>query len=98
MQLNDVIKSLRCQSQRFRLSPATSPKIHPLKEYSLSFTAHSKRFCPLYFHHLQQCSLNSVLYIYSVPDFAIKILSSKNELETNKNNYILYPTLLLVFI
>jgi hypothetical protein len=26
----------------FRLSPATSPKIHPLREYSLSFTASSK--------------------------------------------------------
>jgi hypothetical protein len=44
-----------------RLSPATSPKFHPLKEYSLSFTAHSKFFCPLYLLNLQQCSLNLVL-------------------------------------
>jgi hypothetical protein len=38
----------------FRLSPAASPKFHPLKEYSLSFIAHSKRFCPLYLLSLQQ--------------------------------------------
>jgi hypothetical protein len=45
------------------LSPATSSKFHPLKVYSLSFTAHSKRFCSLYLHHLQQSSLNFILYI-----------------------------------
>jgi hypothetical protein len=43
-----------------RLSPAASPKFHPLKEYSLSFTEHSKRFCPLYILSLQQRPLNSV--------------------------------------
>jgi hypothetical protein len=44
----------------FRLSPAASPKFRPLKEYSLSFTEHSKRFCPLYILRLQQRPLNSV--------------------------------------
>jgi hypothetical protein len=34
------------------LTPAASPKFHPLKQYSLSFTAHSKRFCPLYLFSL----------------------------------------------
>jgi hypothetical protein len=53
-----------------RLSPATSPKFHPLKEYSLSFTAHSKKFHPLYLLHLQQRSLNFVLYISSSIFFA----------------------------
>jgi hypothetical protein len=51
------------RSYRVRLSPATSSKFHPLKEYSLSFTAHSKRFFSLYLHHLQQRSLNFILYI-----------------------------------
>jgi hypothetical protein len=49
-----------------RLSPATSPKFRPLKEYSLSFTEHSKRFHPLYFLHLQQRPLNSILYISKI--------------------------------
>jgi hypothetical protein len=44
-----------------RLSPATSPKFYPLKEYSLSFTAHFKRFYPLYLLSLQQHPLNSIL-------------------------------------
>jgi hypothetical protein len=43
-----------------RLSPAASPKFRPLKEYSLPFTEHSKRFCPLYILSLQQRPLNSV--------------------------------------
>jgi hypothetical protein len=49
----------------FRLSPATYSEFHPLKEYSLSFTAHSKRFHPLYLRHLQQRPLNFILYISS---------------------------------
>jgi hypothetical protein len=49
-----------------RLSPAASLKFHPLKEYSLSFTEHSKKFHPLNFLHLQQRSLNFILYIYSI--------------------------------
>jgi hypothetical protein len=48
-----------------RLSPATSSKIHPLKEYSLSFTEHFKRFHPLYLHQLQQRPLKFILYISS---------------------------------
>jgi hypothetical protein len=54
-----------------RLSPATSSKFHPLKEYFLSFTAHSKRFRPLYFLHLQQHPLNFVLYILYVYIFLL---------------------------
>jgi hypothetical protein len=49
-----------------RLSPATSSKFRPLKKYSLSFTEHSKRFHPLYFLHLQQRPLNSILYISKI--------------------------------
>jgi hypothetical protein len=49
-----------------RLSPATFSKFRTLKEYSLSFIVFSKRFRPLYFLHLQQRSLNLVLYIYSI--------------------------------
>jgi hypothetical protein len=41
-------------------SPAASPKFRPLKEYSLSFIEHSKRFCPLYILRLQQRPLNSI--------------------------------------
>jgi hypothetical protein len=52
---------MRC----LRLSPATSPKFHSLKEYSLSFTELSKRFGSLYFLHLQQRPLKSILYISS---------------------------------
>jgi hypothetical protein len=63
---SDVRKML---DQSIRLSPATSPKFHPLKEYSLSFTAHSKRLHPLYILLLQQHPLNLVLYIYSVTRF-----------------------------
>jgi hypothetical protein len=40
-----------------------SSKFDPLKEYSLSFTALSKRFRTLYLLHLQQYLLNSILYI-----------------------------------
>ena len=47
-------------AQLLRLSPAASPKFRPLKEYSLSFTEHSKRFCPLYILRLQQRPLNSI--------------------------------------
>jgi hypothetical protein len=43
-----------------RLSPTASPKFRPLKKYSLSFTEHSKRFCPLYILRLQQRPLNSI--------------------------------------
>jgi hypothetical protein len=53
--------------EQLRLSPATSPKFDPLKEYSLSFTALSKRLCTLYLLHLQQYPLNSILYYYSSP-------------------------------
>jgi hypothetical protein len=49
-----------------RLSLATSPKFHPLKEYFMSFTTHSKRFRPLYLFRLQQRPLNMILYIYSI--------------------------------
>jgi hypothetical protein len=59
-------------SRTFRLSPATSPKFDPLKEYSLSFTALSKRFCTLYL--LQQYPLNSILYINSVLDLTFYII------------------------
>jgi hypothetical protein len=48
-----------------RLSPAASPKFYPLKKYSSSLTTHFKRLCPLNLSHLQQCSLNFVLYISS---------------------------------
>jgi hypothetical protein len=48
---------------------AASPKFHPLKEYSMSFTAPYKRFYSLYFFRLQQRPLNLVLYIYSVTKF-----------------------------
>ena len=53
-------------SRILRLSPATSSKFGSLKEYSLSFTALSKKFCSLYLLHLQQRPLNSILYIYNV--------------------------------
>jgi hypothetical protein len=43
-----------------RLSPVASPKFRPLKEYSLYFTEHSKRLCPLYILRLQQRPLNYV--------------------------------------
>ena len=46
-----------------RLSPATSSKFYPLKEYSLSFTELSKIFHPLYLDFLQQRPLNFILYI-----------------------------------
>jgi hypothetical protein len=62
-----------CWNSPIRLSPATSPKFRPLKEYSLSFTTLSKRFCSLYFLHLQQCPLNFILYINSVPYFTFYI-------------------------
>jgi hypothetical protein len=58
----------------FRLSPATSSKFDPLKKYSLSFTALSKRFCTLYLLHLQQYPLNSILYINSVLDLTFYII------------------------
>lgn len=54
-----------CVSRRVRLFSATSSKFHPLKKYSLSFTASSKKFCPLYLLHLRQHPLKPVLYIYS---------------------------------
>jgi hypothetical protein len=56
---------MHVQLDIMRLSPATSPKFYPLKEYSLSFTEPSKKFRPLYLRQLQQRPLNSVLYIYS---------------------------------
>jgi hypothetical protein len=59
---------------RLRLSPATSPKFDPLKEYFLSFTTLSKRLCTLYLLHLQQYPLNSILYINSVLDLAFYII------------------------
>jgi hypothetical protein len=65
-----MVVCLGSRAQRsIRLSPATSPKFHPLKEYSVSFITHSKKLHPLYFQHLQQHSLKSVLYIYSVSRF-----------------------------
>jgi hypothetical protein len=51
-----------------------SPKFDPLKEYSLSFTAFSKRFCTLYLLYLQQYPLNSILYINSVLDLTFYII------------------------
>jgi hypothetical protein len=54
-----------------RPSPATSPKFHLLKKYSMSFTTLSKRFCTLYLLHLQQYPLNFILYINSVTIFDI---------------------------
>jgi hypothetical protein len=54
-----------------RLSPATSPKFHTLKEYSLSFTSLFKRFCTLYLLHLQQYPLNFTLYINNATRFDI---------------------------
>jgi hypothetical protein len=56
------------------LSPTTFPKFDPLKKYSLSFTALSKRFCTLYLLHLQQYPLNSILYINSVLDLTFYII------------------------
>jgi hypothetical protein len=46
---------------KLRLSLATSSKFHPLKEYSLSFIAYSKKVCSLYLQRLQQSSLNFIL-------------------------------------
>ena len=57
-----------------RLSPATSPKFYPLKEYFLSFIALYKRFCTLYLLHLQQYPLNFILYINSVLDLTFYII------------------------
>jgi hypothetical protein len=51
------------EKRTLRLSPATFSKFHLLKEYSLSFTEHSKKNYPLYLLHLQQHLLNFVLYI-----------------------------------
>jgi hypothetical protein len=62
-----------CCPVHLRLSPAASPKFHPLKEYSLSFIEHSKRFCPVYILSLQQRPLNSVPYSYSVNRFPFSI-------------------------
>jgi hypothetical protein len=64
----------RFEEQWLRLSPATSPKFYPLKEYSLSFTALSKRFCTLYLLHLRQYPLNSILYINIVLDLTFYII------------------------
>jgi hypothetical protein len=50
-------------TQGLRLSPATSSKFHPLKEYYLSFTDYFKRFRTLYFYSLQQRPLYLILYI-----------------------------------
>jgi hypothetical protein len=54
-----------------RLSPAMFPKFHHLKKYSLYITLFSKRLCPLYLLHLQQRSLNFILYINSGTRFGI---------------------------
>jgi hypothetical protein len=51
---------LKKEKVSLRLSPAASPKFRSLKEYSLSFTEHSKRFCPLNILSLQQRPPNSV--------------------------------------
>jgi hypothetical protein len=59
--------ALDCLQQR-------PPKFYPLKEYSLSFTALSKRLCTLYLLHLQQYPLNSILYINSVLDLTFYII------------------------
>jgi hypothetical protein len=69
VQRNEPVGSIR--RSLLRLSPAMSPKFHPLKEYSLVFTALSKRFYTLYLLHLQQYSLNFILYINSVIRFDI---------------------------
>jgi hypothetical protein len=91
-------KMLECwASDAVRLSPATSPKFHPLKEYSLSFTALSKRFCTLYLLHLQQYPLNFILYINSATRFDIlyyflPLVSTCTEIRTvyRAPPYILY--------
>jgi hypothetical protein len=62
----NLIQSSNMWYNIFRLSPVTSSKFRPLKEYSLSFTASSKKIRPLYLIHLQQHPLKPVLYIYSV--------------------------------
>jgi hypothetical protein len=49
----------QCRSM-LRLSPVIFSKFHSLKEYSLSFTAPSKRFRPLYLYPLQQRPLYQV--------------------------------------
>jgi hypothetical protein len=64
--VEQYICAVSLQVRVVRLSPAIYSKFHPLKEYSLSFTELSKRFHPLYLFHLQQRSLNSVLYTYSI--------------------------------
>jgi hypothetical protein len=56
------------------LSAAASSIFHLLKEYSLSFTALSKRFRHLYLHRLQQRSLNFVLYILFSMIFSMKLI------------------------
>jgi hypothetical protein len=62
-----MIATMKAEATQFQLtttmSPATSPKFYPLKEYSLSFTEPSKKFRSLYLRQLQQRPLNSVLYI-----------------------------------
>jgi hypothetical protein len=62
------------RANNLRLSSATSPKFDSLKEYSLSFTTLSKRFCTLYLLHLQQYPLNFILYINSVLDLTFYII------------------------
>jgi hypothetical protein len=42
------------------------PKIPPSKEISPDLYINSKKLYPLYLLSLQQCLLNSVIYIYSV--------------------------------
>jgi hypothetical protein len=59
---------------RVRLSPATSPKFRPLNKYSLYFTAHSKRLCPLYILCLQQRPLNSIPKATVLTDFLFPFL------------------------
>jgi hypothetical protein len=97
LNIEDQMVLYALQQYPLSLSLATSPKFHPLKEYSLSFTALSKRFCTLYLLHLQQYPLNFILYINSATRFDIlyyflPLVSTCTEISTvhRAPPYILY--------
>jgi hypothetical protein len=67
------------QRVRIRLSPATSSKFHPLKKYSLSFTAYYKKVRSLYFQRLQQSPLNLSSKVCSLLSLSLHHWSTKNK-------------------
>jgi hypothetical protein len=62
---NDNTISPSISLQSIRLSPATTPKFHPLNEYFMSFTTRFEKFHPLCLHRLQQRLLKIIIYISS---------------------------------